>query len=198
MLLKSWFERRRARKMCEYAMAYLKPTVVSSEPGLDLGPASPIARNLGHGLLETYVVDKGNHFEMVQSAHLQLAGVEMESFRAQAVSNLFGYACNQGVEIIRTGHVWAVVNVGGIEASLILADDFWERDFMGKYVENSFTVSIPARDVLGFCDSRDDEGKQELRDGVQRVWGSLDTDRKTLISDRLFTRVDGAWLPEEN
>lgn len=195
MFLKTWRERRHAAKMCDQAIAYLKPHASGSDPAL-VGP-SPVVRALDHGLVETYVFDAGTHFELVQSRHLELAGVELEAFRAQAIDNLLGFTLGNGrLEIVRTGRAFAVVQGGGIEASLYLADAFWDWLADQGHVPGAVTIAIPARDVLGFCDASDAAAKQELRGVVQRLWAPGAATPNTLLSDRLFTRVDGAWVPD--
>src|SRR6185369_3492411 len=65
---------------CLSAIAYLKVEVIDDqELHVDLSEGdSPALRNLGHGLLVSYLVDEGDYYSYVQERHLAESDVTLE------------------------------------------------------------------------------------------------------------------------
>src|SRR5689334_11487779 len=77
------------------AVAYLKPEVPESDPApiVKLSEEdSPVLRNIGNGLLVTYVVDTGERFSYVQTRDLRSAGIMEDELHRVAIDNLYGLA----------------------------------------------------------------------------------------------------------
>lgn len=97
------------------------------------------------------------------------------------------------VTIRQNGPTWALFFDGNLEASLILLDEMWDSA-LRSYHSGEPVIALPARDVLCFCDASSPAGVAELRALVSRLWPEGDH----LISDRLFRRRGGRWVPYDD
>jgi uncharacterized protein YtpQ (UPF0354 family) len=176
------------------AIAYLKAEIPGDDPApvvtLD-GESSPILKKLAGGLLVAYLIDEGNRFSYVQGRDLRAAGVDAEQLHAHAVANLAKVAAGR-VTIRQNGPTWAVFFDGNFEASLILLDQLWDKS-LREHHHGMPAVAIPARDILCFCDSSSADGIAELRAVIGRIWPRGDH----LISNQIFQRQGGRWVPHE-
>jgi uncharacterized protein YtpQ (UPF0354 family) len=180
-----------ARKFCLSAIACLKVPVAQGHGiAVALGDLdSPVLRNLDNGLLVSYLVDQGDHFSYVQNRHLAQAGLSEAKLHEQALLNLSSVVGAQA-EVRKFGSIYIVVAGGTFEASLILCDEFWStwyEDLAGK----GFIVTFPARDVLAFGDSGDDDTVGELKELCAKTAGLLEHP----LTTTLYRRVDAAWQP---
>jgi hypothetical protein len=177
---------------CEKAIAYLKAVATDErDDGAVLDPdrdASPVLRELGDGLLVSYVVDQGSHFEFVNHGHLAAQGFTVERLHEVGLANLADAVSAHGVQVHPDEAIFAVMAGGNFEASLILFDDLWENGFR-QFVSGTYAVAIPTRDILAFGDAADPAARSQLRDVVARTWPTADH----LLSDRLFIREGGVW-----
>ena len=174
---------------CRRAIAYVKPSLPESEPAtLTLSHAeSPVISDLGNGLLALYIVDDDDEFTYVQNAHIDNAGLTPRELHALGCANL-GHIAKAGMRVVPHGAIHAVFLDGNFEASLILVEHLWQ-DTLAEFVDEGFTVALPARDVLAFCDSSASQGIEELREVVGRVYPGGDH----LISERLYRRENNHW-----
>lgn len=177
---------------CDDAIAYLKPRVedatgrvVSLEHD-----DSPVLRDLGNGLLVSYVVDHLDHFEYINHQQLAAQGFSEDELHQLALSNLASAVAGL-VQVQRCDAIFAVIAGGNFEASLILLDHLWDHAFR-QFVDAPHAVAIPARDILAFTDATDEAACAQLQDVIARVWPSGDH----LLVDRPFTRTDGVWAPQ--
>jgi uncharacterized protein YtpQ (UPF0354 family) len=177
-------------------MPYIKPALPRSSPKAGETPAlelplrlSPVMRELGHGLLIFYLVDVGDSFEYVQYRHLDEAGLDGDALHTAALLNFRAFSADRG-RIQTFGNIFTLFLDNNFEASYLLADWLWER-VSAKYTPNGPVVAVPARDMLCFADAANAQGIQELREVIARVFPHGDH----LISERLFHREAGAWVP---
>jgi hypothetical protein len=176
---------------CERAIAYLKALVDDDDPApvLTLGhESSPVLRELGNGLLVSYVVDEGQHFKLINNEELEADGLTIDELNDIALGNLADAANARGVEVHPYDSIFAVIAGGNFEASLLLVDDLWDRAFR-QFVTGPYAVAIPARDILAFGDAGDPVARAQLRAVIGRAWPTADH----LLSDHLFTRSHQGW-----
>lgn len=147
----------------------------------------PVLRDLGNGLLCSYVVDVGPQFQYVQNCHLAEQGVTANELHDIALRNLLHTVADE-IDVRRFEHACAVVCGGNFEASLLLIDSLWEMVFE-ELVAGPIAAAIPARDILVFCAAGNPRGIAELRDVIERVWP---LDDHTLTRN-LYVRVDREW-----
>jgi Protein of unknown function (DUF1444) len=175
------------------AIAYLKAKLPDEDPGVavSLSPEdSPVLRDLGNGLLVSYVVDEGKNFGYVQKRHLFAAGIGASELHKSAIDNLYTLA-EKHLRIQPYGPVFAVFMEGNFEASVLLLDTVWEVS-LAKHVREEFVAAVPARDVLAFGDSSSPEAITELRTMIGRLKTSKGDH---LLSTSLYRRKNGAWVP---
>jgi len=79
---------------------------------------------------------------------------------------------------------------GDFEASVILLDDLWDREFR-QFVTGEYAAAIPARDMLAFCDSSSADGIAELQRIIERVQPTGDH----LLTKTIYVRRDSKWQP---
>lgn len=179
--------------MRERSMLYLKADLPDGTP-VDMhieGPNEPLMKNLGNGLIVTYLVDLGAHMQYVQRRHLQEYGMSESELHAHALHNVAALA-EKKLKVKQYDDVYGVVVDGNFEASLILVDDLWDRVLADK-VANGFVAAIPAREILAFCDVGSVEGISALRQVVTKA----NTTCSHLITPDLYRRQNGTWIKYE-
>ncbi len=150
----------------------------------------PISRLIAPGLSVCYVVDEGKHYTYIQTRHVERDGIDAKSLYQIGINNLLTLASQRKLRVQPYRNIFAVLMGGDFEASLILADQLWDRQFR-QFVQGDYAIAIPARDMLAFCDSNSAQGLAELHAVIDRVTPSNDH----LISDKLFVRRESAWEP---
>jgi len=181
-----------ARTKCMSAIAHLK--IAIPKHGCDNlvhvpEQDAPVARSLGHDLLEMYVVDEGDRFNYVQERDLLDAQVTANQLREKALRNL-GEVGQRKIKVRPYGALYTVLGGSNHEASMLLLDAFWD-EWYKRLAPNGFVVAFPARDILSFADAGSAAGIDELRSLISRGVGKLDHP----LSDRLYRRQDHEWIP---
>lgn len=132
------------RNFCNQAVAYLKPSTPTTRT-LDLTqPDIPVIRDLGNGLLTTYVVIQGNKLRYVQQRHLVDAGLSQAQLHNHALENLTQLSKTKAAQLL------------------------WE-DTLDHFAPNGFIAVFPYRDILAFCDAESAAGIEQLRQIVTRA-----------------------------
>jgi uncharacterized protein YtpQ (UPF0354 family) len=176
------------RSFCERAVAYLKAPAKAANVDVVLSrPNSPVITDLGNGLLVSYIVDHGNHFEYVLERHLADCDLSQSELHQRAINNLLELARTTHIDIRPHCNIFAVIFGGNFEASLILLDGLWEH-YLNHLAPNGFVVAIPCRDILAFCDAKSETGIDELHQLIARV-----KDGDHPISPVLYRRYGSSW-----
>jgi hypothetical protein len=172
------------------AMPYLKPSLSEGEPAIVIiGRQEPVLHNLGNGLLVAYLIDRGDDFRYVQRGHLEDSGVTEDELHQHAVLNLAEFA-RAKLRVESHGGVYGAFVDGNFEASLILVDSLWD-DELSSFVTEEFVVTVPARDILAFCDIGFAQGLAQLRQ-----ISAVATKREDhLLMPMLYRRQGRAWVP---
>jgi uncharacterized protein YtpQ (UPF0354 family) len=178
-------------RLSESAIAYIKPDLTAA-PGIRSDRQlsvddSPVLKSLQNGLLVSYIVDTGSHFEYVQNRHLRSEGCDEDTLHRNAVENLAKLA-QEKLRVSTYQGFYAALLGGNFEASLLLVDSLWDED-LAHLVSNDFLACIPARDILAFRDSASRVGEDELRGQVGRVWSGADH----LLTQSLYRRRGIRW-----
>jgi uncharacterized protein YtpQ (UPF0354 family) len=155
------------------------------------GGDAPIMENLDNGLLIAYIIDMGDRFQYVQHRHLETSGIIEGELHKHAMENL-ALLAKEKLVVHPRGSTFAVFLEGNVEASLILIDDLWEKNF-ARSVTTGFVAEMPARDVLAFCDLVSQEGIAELHQVVARVSAGGDH----LLTSVLYRRQERKWIQFE-
>lgn len=143
---------------------------------------------LNDHLAIVYAVDTPHNVSYVEAAWFDGRGVLLEGLRRRAVDNL--RAKLPGIGVQRGGGLNLVLAGGYFEASVLLFDDFWERE--APRLRGEAVVAVPARDVLIFCDGGDARAVEDLR----RHAHDIHADAAYALSPHLFRRLrDGQVLP---
>jgi uncharacterized protein YtpQ (UPF0354 family) len=175
------------------AIAYLKARVPDNDPSPVLtlpDEDSPVLRDLGNGLLVSYLVDEGDRFSYVQTRHLVAAGATENELHMVAIDNLYALT-GQHLRVQPYGAVFALFMEGHFEASVLLLDRVWEVS-LTEHVGGDYLAVVPARDVLAFGDASSPTASAELRAIIDRVMTS-EVDHP--LSSSLFRRKGGTWEP---
>lgn len=176
---------------CDRAIAFLKGEAPPHDDRhvIELGhDDSPVFREIGGGLLVSYVVDRGDHFEFINHGHLAAQDVTEDQLFELGLANLRKEVDALEVRVHSAPSYFAVIAGGNYEASLLLLDEFWDDAFR-PFVTGTYAAAVPARDILAFGDASSADSLAELRTVIQRVWPGGDH----LLTDRLLTRQDGTW-----
>ncbi|MDP3585789.1 MAG: DUF1444 family protein [Thiobacillus sp.] len=178
------------RDFCLQAIAYLKVVAPDGGPVFNFtAEDSPVLIDIGHGLLVGYIVDMGTHFSYVQQRHLVASEVTQDELHKKAVQNLASLA-EVDTKVQQHGNIYVVLMGGNFEASLILLSEFW-TEWYSQLAPNNFVAAFPARDILAFTDSSNEQGITELKELCSRC--STDVDHP--LTTQIFSYVSGSWQP---
>lgn len=151
-------------------------------------PVAHCTEPLNEHLVIIYAIDTPQNVAYVEASWFDEQGVPREGLRQRAVANLRGKL--PGLEVQRGRGLNMVVAGGYYEASLLLFDEFWERE-AGRF-RGDPVVAVPARDVLVYGDSEDPRAVEDLR----RHARDIHPDAAYALSPHLFRRLrDGRVLP---
>jgi uncharacterized protein YtpQ (UPF0354 family) len=173
------------------AIAYLKatePPIETEDTMIVSEDEFPAHTDYGNGLSCFYLMDKGDHFEYVLTSDLLKNAETVTSLDHKARSNLAVMAAEQ-LEVRRHGNIFIATMGGDFEASLLLLSHLWDET-LAHTIQGDYVASIPARDVLSYCDSESEAGIKELRNIIDRVWPGGDH----LISRNLYRRQNRRWV----
>jgi len=175
----------------EKTFAYLKPSLASRyPPGLVVERnEQPVLRNLNNGLLVAYVIEREKGFRYIQSRDLDVSGIEEPELHECGVRNLAKFA-RTNLRVERCGAVFATFLDGNFEASLLLIDRLWDHE-LTSFVGDRVTVTVPARDVLAFCDATSSEGLAQLRQIARKTTEVGDHS----LTPVLYRRHQRKWAP---
>lgn len=136
-----------------------------------------------------YAYDDGSNFTYVTDAMREESGLSVEELHDIGLSNLakrFG-----DMEMHQGGGMLVLTGDGNFEASMILLGTIWDQ--LAQHFPNGAVAALPARDVLGLCDSQDNSAVNRLRVTAQKLW---DDDAEHLLASDLYARQpDGTWVP---
>ena len=147
----------------------------------------PLAQKFCGELYVTYAFDLPDHLEMATPPLLQEVNVTPNDLPDVAMSNLMRelkepkFVNKDGVQFAHTG--------GGREAVMLLFSGLWNHlqpQFNGEIV-----ATVPRRDSLLLCGSRNAEGLAELRRATRQVFESQDDAHR--LSQQVMVWRDGAW-----
>lgn len=176
---------------CKNAVAYIKEFIPDSAEDnvINLSESdSPVCKNIGNGILVTYLVDEGEQFSYVQNKHLSEEGITEDDLHTIGINNLKEKALGV-VKLKEYGNIYPLFLDGNYEASLILIDELWD-ELLVQYATNGFVVAIPARDVIAFCDLKSNEGITELMELNERVYEGADHQ----LTNCLYKRQNSQWV----
>lgn len=176
---------------CRRAIAYIKEFLpenaddkvikLSESDGL-------VCKDIGNGILVTYLVDEGNHFSYIQNKHLIEEGLTENELHIIGVNNLKEIALGT-VKLQEHGNIYPLFLNGNYESSLILINELWD-DLLAQYATNGFIIAIPARDIIAFCDINSNEGITELKQLNERVYENADHQ----LTNCLYKRQNSQWV----
>lgn len=149
----------------------------------DLPPTEPLVADL----IITYAFDLPEMFTMARMRDIRELGLSSEQLRAIAVTNLKQQLRNIG----RQGDppVMRMVTGNGLEACVLLLDDFWQS-LSGK-IPPEIIVGVPTRDVLFVSSTRaGKEGIRQLREAVRQARTG---DNTHWLTEHLLVRRADKW-----
>ncbi len=175
---------------CRKAIAYLSVVEAFEPLATDETTKTedqPVIKDLGNGLVVSYLVDMGEQFEYVNQGQLDEAALTTDTLYHIGINNLVDLA-NKHIRLKPHSNIYGIFVEGNFEASMMLLSTLWEKN-LKNYVKGDFLLAIPARDVAAFGDSDNPEVATELQALIDRIWPS----GEHLLSDKIYQRVDGEW-----
>lgn len=139
---------------------------------------------LNDDLVVFYVQDTPSNIRYITSADFDELGIERQRLRRLAVGNLRQIL--PGIDVHRGDLVSMVAAGGSYEASLVLFEDFWERE--RQKLKGEPVIAIPCRDLLLFADSGNQNGVARLRELAAKAA----SENAYAVSDQLFIWKTGA------
>jgi uncharacterized protein YtpQ (UPF0354 family) len=185
---------KKKKKITDQAIAYIKasnPAPVAGEKVIELPPdATPVVRRYSEDLCICYMVDCGKHYEYVQESHLTAEQIDRDELHRIGLQNLKLVVARRDARVQPYKNIFAFLMGGDFEASVILMDELWDREFR-QFVKGDYAAAIPARDILSFCDSNSAEGISELQELIERMQPVGDH----LLTKSIYVRRNGDWKP---
>jgi hypothetical protein len=157
----------------------------------DAGEADmPVMRATAGTFAVCYLLDEGGHYAYANAGELKAAGLSLEALHMVGVKNLARQVGGSpGLRMVPQPHgVFGLVLGGQFESSLVLVDALWDET-LRKHYKTAPVVTIPARDMLAFCDEASEAGLAGLRAIAERIRAGGDG----FMTDKLFVRRDGRW-----
>lgn len=128
-------------------------------------PPENVYESLNDELVIVYAEDSPKNLRYLTPKDLKTAGLEKESLRELAVTNL--RALLTKVEG-RGGNGLFMLTAGGdYEASLLLFDNIWSGNSFK--VDGDYVVAVPARDLLLITGSKDQAGLAKIREIARKT-----------------------------
>lgn len=152
-------------------------------------PYGGVYERLNADLLVFYAQDMPTRIRYLNKDDLDAARLDRADLRGLAVANLRRQMPE--IEVYRE-NVFSMVTAGGsYEASILLFDDFWKGE--QARMAGPPMVSVPARDLLLFVDSRNPDAVAQLEAVTRKMW----SDAVYAVSDALFIATPEGWRPVE-
>jgi uncharacterized protein YtpQ (UPF0354 family) len=148
-------------------------------------PAAPVLDEFTAELAVAYSFGPPYGERLVSWLDLDRLGLSRRALRSCAACNLG--ALLAAVEVHRDAPA-LMLSFAGIESSLLLADDLWQR--LATSVSGELVVGVPARDVVVVTGSQSKHGLDKAKRAVDRVFVAGD---QHLLSRQLLVRRDGGW-----
>lgn len=178
------------KNQIDKAIAYLKIDIFDKDVECVTlqEKGEPILLQMGDFLM-SFLIDRGEIYYYIQRRDIDTEGITVEELAEIGVENLRKLA-NEHLQVNVNKGVYSAILDGNFEASLVFLDGLWDVALQ-SLVRNKFIITIPARDVLAFCDSEDEDGLNQLKDICKRVWDNPESDH--LLSNCLYIREDDKW-----
>lgn len=146
-------------------------------------------RLFSHEAAVFYVYDDGSNFTYVTDEMRVEADLSPEELHEVGLANLARRFSD--MELHQGSGMLVVTGDGNFEASMLLLDSLWDQ-LAGQHFPNGPVAALPARDVLGLCDSQSDAISQ-LRATAEKMWKE---NAEHLLARDLYRRQpDGSWEP---
>ena len=153
----------------------------------------PIMHFTDSGFGVVYFVDQNDSFAYVNRGDLVDAKMSVELLHVIGLKNLTNLTASTdaqaGLRIVQQDSFWGILLDGNYEASLVLLDDLWNTEEVTKLTPNGCVVTIPARDILAFCDAKSGRGIAGLKEVARKIAASGDHQ----LTSQLLIRKDGKW-----
>lgn len=181
------------------SIAYLKrieskngaQSLAGSFLSLEAGESDTLpVKMFSHELAVFYVYDDGTTFTYVSDAMREEAGLSYDELHEVALANLARRF--RDMEMHQANGMFVLAGLGKFEASMVLLGTLWDQ-LSNRYFPNGVIAALPARDVLGVCDAKEEAAIAHLQATTQKLW---DDDVDYLLARQLYARsAQGVWTP---
>jgi uncharacterized protein YtpQ (UPF0354 family) len=149
---------------------------------------SPVFKALARGIAIFYMIDKGNSFQIIQNKHLT-NDITIDKLHDAALTNM-AIAISDKTQVNGDpNNVMMVTNGGNFEATMLLADFFWEQ--IEPVFKDRICVAIPANDLLFIAAKHNAAGRENLRKLIKQYFENQET--RGLIVRNIYERNAGTW-----
>jgi uncharacterized protein YtpQ (UPF0354 family) len=169
----------------------LKQSVPTSDntPTLQLKKSEkPVIDSFIAAIHIVYLIEFENNFTFINERQLLRWGINMDSLKTTAISNLDNLA-NDNAQLRSEKNFGMVILNGSLEASLMLSDKFWSN-ILDLLQYNELVIGIPARDVLLIANGESKEGIKKLSETIKKIYESGDH----VITKWMFRRENNSWI----
>jgi uncharacterized protein YtpQ (UPF0354 family) len=131
----------------------------------------------------------GDNYLLLQNRHLT-DGITQEKLHSAALANLAREVADRTELQGDPNQVLMVTNGGNFEATMLVAEGFWERvkDVLG----DDICVAVPARDLLFIAGRNNPEGRGRLRALVRKFFDEQET--AGLLVRHIYGWEDAKWV----
>jgi hypothetical protein len=166
----------------------LQVSVSNAPPGSE--GSIPVMRGTQGTFAVSYLIDQGSDYAYANAGELQASGLSLDALHMVGVKNLARQVnAKPGLQVVpQPDGVFGLVMGGQFEASLVLVDALWDET-LRKHYKTAPVITMPARDMLAFCDEGSGAGIAGLRAIAERIRSA----GEGFMTDKLFVRRDGKW-----
>lgn len=145
----------------------------------------PLTKNLYEDLLLWFALDMEDRYEVLQNDVLiQFPDWSIDKLQNVSTNNLIAEI---GEQISLQGdseYIMMVTAGGNFEATIILIDNFWKQ--IHEMIEGNLIIAIPAKDLLFFCKSENQEAIEQIKTIIQEYFNNPET--QGLLSKALYLK----------
>jgi len=166
----------------------LRVSIPNAPPGTE--GSAPVMRATQGVFGVSYLIDQGDHYAHANVDELRGSGLTLDALHMVGVKNLARLVNGKpGLQVLpQADGVFGLVMGGQFEASLVLVDALWD-EALRKHYKTAPVVTMPARDMLAFCDEGSAAGIEGLRAMAERIR----TGGEGFMTDKLYVRKEGRW-----
>ena len=160
-----------------------------------------LTERLSDGIVICYLLDLGDHFEMISNSHLKQFGLSHKDVKDVAMRNLknkINENCRIGTMDLsdknpQSKPFYQIEVDSNLNPSIMLVDEFWDTAVKQMLNTDTVAVTIPAKNLIFFSDMKVMESFRTMRPIANQLYNDSIPEGIQLI-DKTYIRKSGEWI----